>query len=269
MELSPFWFGLYKLVKYLVYPYTWLLLLLALLVLFLLWPQSARRLGRIRLVALASFAVVYVLGSPLIAPQLIGPLEEQYPPFDATSQQHFDAIVVLGGGIYEKGSLRPSSMLNEASLARTVCGVDFFAQGIADRLVMSAGDTTIFGQGPEESVEMKRFAVRLGISPDAILIENHSRTTHENAIETKRLLGEQSILLVTSASHMPRAMAHFVRQGLNATAAPCGYKLTDRSDHFWRGQPFDLLPRADILIISGNAISEHVGMWVYQAAGKL
>ena len=269
MELSPFLFGLYKLAKFLVYPYTWLLLLLGLLVLMVLWPQPARRLGRIRLVVLLSFAMAYLLGSPLIASQLIGPLEEQYPPFDATSRQRFDAIVVLGGGVSEKGSLRPTASLNESSLVRTLCGADLVAQGMAHRLVLSAGDTTIFGHGVEESVEMKQFAVRLGVSPDIILTENHSRTTYENAVETKRVLGEQSILLVTSASHMPRAMAHFRRQGFNVTAAPCGYVLRDRTDHFWRGQPFDLLPRVDILLMSTNAISEHVGMWVYRAVGKL
>ncbi|MDQ6732661.1 MAG: YdcF family protein [Nitrospirota bacterium] len=269
MELSAFWFGLYKLIKYLVYPYTWLFLLLGILVLMVFWPQPARRLGRIRLVVLTSFAVAYLLGSPLIATQLIGPLEEQYPAFDATTRQHFDAIVVLGGGVYEKGSLRPSHALNEHSLVRTLCGVELFDQGIADRLVMSAGDTTIFGYGPEESVEMKQFAVRLGLAPNAILTESRSRTTYESAVETKRLLGDTSILLVTSASHMPRAIAHFRKQGFTATAAPCGYILTDRSDRFWRDQPFDVLPRADVLLVSTNAISEHVGMWVYRAIGKL
>lgn len=269
MELSPFWFGLYKLLKYLVYPYTWLLLLLGFLVVLVFWPQPARCLGRIRLLVLMSFALAYLLGSPLIATQLIGPLEEQYPAFDAKRGEHFGAIVVLGGGVYPQGSLRPSHTLNEYSLLRTVCGVDLFAHGIADRLVMSAGDTTIFGYGPEESVEMKQFAVRLGVAPDAIVTESRSRTTYESAVETKRVLGDASIILVTSASHMPRAMAHFRKQGITATAAPCGYSLTDRSDHFWRDQPFDVLPRADVLLVSTNAISERVGMWVYRAIGKL
>lgn len=269
MELSPFLFALYKLVKYGVYPYTWLLVLLGLLVLLVFWPQPAKRLGRIRVIALITFVVAYSLGSPLIATQLIGPLEEQYPPFDTATRQHFDAIVVLGGGVYETGTLRPRTVLSEFTLVRTLCGVDLFSQGVADQVVMSAGDATILGYGPEESVEMKRFAVRLGLSPEAILTENRSRTTYESAVETKRLLGNKAVLLVTSASHMPRAMAHFRMQGLNATAAPCGYTLKDRSDHFWRGQPFDLLPRADVLVISTNAISERVGMWVYRAIGKL
>ena len=99
MELSPFWFGLYKLAKYAVYPYTWLIVLIGSLTLLLLLPQASKRLGWIRLAALLALLVAGGLGSPLVATQLIGPLEEQYPPFDMSAHQRFDAIVVLGGGV--------------------------------------------------------------------------------------------------------------------------------------------------------------------------
>jgi uncharacterized SAM-binding protein YcdF (DUF218 family) len=269
MEMTPFWFGLYKLAKYVIYPYTWLIALIGTLTLLLFFPQASKRLGWIRLTALLALFVAGGLGSPLVATQLIGPLEERYPPFDANVPQRFDAIVVLGGGVQERGSLRPAHVIGEISLVRTLCGVDLFEHGLADRLVMSAGDASILRPGPEESVEMKRFAIRMGISPEAILTETRSRTTHENAVEIKRLLNDQSLLLVTSTSHMPRAMAHFQAQGLHVTAAPCGYVLTDRSDHFWRDNPFDLIPRTDALMMSGTAISEYVGLWVYRILGKL
>jgi hypothetical protein len=48
MELSPFWFGLYKLAKYAVYPYTWLIVLIGSLTLLLMLPQACKRLGWIQ-----------------------------------------------------------------------------------------------------------------------------------------------------------------------------------------------------------------------------
>ena len=79
---------------------------------------------------------------------------------------------------------------------------------------MSAGDASVLRTGRKTWVEMKRFAVRMGISPEAILTRKPARADHENAVEIKRLLNDQSILLlVTSASHMPRAMAHFSDAG--------------------------------------------------------
>src|SRR3546814_17890120 len=49
-----------------------------------------------------------------------------------------------------------------------------------------------------------------GIPDSAMVLENRSFTTHENALYTTRKLKERHIdqlLLVTSALHMPRAMA--------------------------------------------------------------
>src|SRR5215831_3902418 len=57
-----------------------------------------------------------------------------------------------------------------------------------------------------------RWAERLGIPDRAIVTEENSRTTFENASETKRLLGPASILLVSSASHLPRAVMLFGKQ---------------------------------------------------------
>ncbi len=45
MELSSFLFGLYKLLKYLVYPFTWLCLLLGILTLLAYLPASPQRLA--------------------------------------------------------------------------------------------------------------------------------------------------------------------------------------------------------------------------------
>ena len=116
---------------------------------------------------------------------------------------------------------------------------------------------------------MKRLALRLGVPEDAIVVEDRSRTTYENAVGVKRILGHASILLVTSASHVPRAVGLFRKQGLETTASPCGYLAKDRP---WSGlgiNPFDLLPDVDALSRNTIAITEVVGTIVYWAIGKL
>ena len=85
----------------------------------------------------------------------------------------------------------------------------------------------------------------------------------------KGILGHASILLVTSASHVPRAVGLFRKQGLETTASPCGYLAKDRP---WSGlgiNPFDLLPDVDALSRNTIAITEVVGTIVYWAIGKL
>jgi uncharacterized SAM-binding protein YcdF (DUF218 family) len=269
MELSPFLFGLYKLVKFAVYPFTWVVVLLALVAVLSVLPGSPRRSWWLRYLSASTLLLMFVFGTPLIARMLLGHLEGQYPPFDKSTTERFDAIVVLGGGAVGKGTLRPSDQLAGLSLERTICGADLFAQGVAPRLIVTGGDAMVFGHGPKEAAEMKRLALRLGVPEDAIVLEDRSRTTYENAVGVKRILGQASILLVTSASHVPRAVGLFRKQGLETTASPCGYLAKDRPWSGWDPDPFDLIPEIEALRKSTIAIAEIVGTIVYWAIGKL
>ena len=269
MELSPLFFGLYKLVKFVIYPFTWLFVLLGVLTLLVVGPISPPRLRWIRILAISALFLTFCFGNPIVAATLTGLLEQQASPFESTTAKRFDAIVVLGGGVAGKGTLRPSDELLDLSIKRTICGVDLFVQGFAPRILFSGGDASIIGSGPKEALEMKRLARRLGVPEEAILIEDQSKTTYETALATKRLIGSASILLVTSASHIPRALGLFRKQGLDATPSPCGYTVKNRPGDSWQGNPFDLLPDVGALKKSTTAIAELAGMLVYWMTGKL
>ena len=98
MELTPFLYGLYKLAKYAIYPYTWLVALAG-LILILSWLPSSPGLTRwIRRLALTIFLLIWLLGNPVVASNLLGALEMWHPPKDPTALSRHDAIVVLAGG---------------------------------------------------------------------------------------------------------------------------------------------------------------------------
>jgi uncharacterized SAM-binding protein YcdF (DUF218 family) len=193
MELTPFLFGLYKLVKYGLYPLSWVFLLLGGTTCLLLLPSTPGRLRWARIGAVSSFVVLLLISSPIVAGQLLGSLEDWYPIPSSPPEKRYDAIVVLGGGVLEQGTLRPVTDLTSYSRNRTTCGVDLYQQGFSDKLVLSGGDGLVFRSGPKESLEMTRWAQRLGVPAAAILTEERSRTTYENAVETKRLLGSASL----------------------------------------------------------------------------
>src|SRR2546427_3751505 len=268
MEPSPFLFGLYKLVKFAVYPFTWVVVLLALVAILAALPGSPRRSWWLRYLSASTLLLLLIFGNPLIARTLLGLLEGQYPPFSGPTTRRFDAIVVLSGGAVGKGTLRPSDQLSGLSLERTICGADLFAQGFAPRLVLTGGESTIFGHGPVEAVEMKRLALRLGVPEDAIVLEDQSRTTYQNAVAETGILGQASILLVTPASHLPRPVGLFCKQGPGATASPSGSFAKNRPPPRWE-DPFDLIPDVQALSRTTVAISEIVGTIIYWATGKL
>ena len=270
MELTPFFFGLYKFVKYGLYPLTWVVLLLGMATVLALFPFSPTRLRWVRKLLLCSLLLLVTLSSPLAATPLIGLLESWYLPPQLAPADRFDAIVVLGGGVDEKGSLRPTTEPSSYSRNRTTCGVDLFQQGYAPTLVLTGGDARIFGTGPQEAIEMQRWAIRLGVPESATRIDTEARNTYENATGTKRLIGSASILLVSSASHLPRAVPVFTKQGFRVTPAPCDYASQNLPRENWDNiDPFDVLPNDTSLQQTREVVSEVAGIVIYWLAGKL
>jgi uncharacterized SAM-binding protein YcdF (DUF218 family) len=270
MELSPVLFTIYKLLKYLLYPLSWIMGLAMLTLILALLPVSLRRLRWIRLLAASSMILIILVATPIPGRTLIAILEGWYPPFQSTSASKYDAIVVLAGGVYSKGSLRPQNDLADYSRQRTTCGADLFLQGLAPKLLLVGGHADIFREGPTESLEMRRWALRLGVVGSAIQIEQRSRNTYENAVNAKQLLGKGSILLVTSALHLPRSVALFEKEGFSVTPVPCGYEAKDRPgkafDHL---DLVDFLPSVHALSVSTHAVDEFAGLLVYWIAGTL
>jgi uncharacterized SAM-binding protein YcdF (DUF218 family) len=262
--MSPFFYAAYKIVKIAVYPLSWILVLLA-LALFGLW-RDRRRLLQSCLVA--ALVLTYGLSLPPTARMLAGTLEHRYPAPARIDRlpaaPGYDAVVVLAGGVSRRGGLRPEDRLKPESLERLLCGRSLMAQGLAPVLVLSGGNADPFADQTPEAEIMARTLRTFGPSPGTVETELRSRTTYENAVETKKLLGSRTrIALVTSAMHMPRAMALFRHQGFASTAFPCGYLAGPRESGI-----NEYLPNIQNLHDSTRAINEWVGLWLYALAGK-
>ncbi|MDO8357474.1 MAG: YdcF family protein [Nitrospirota bacterium] len=270
MELTPFFFGLYKFVKYGLYPLTWVVLLLGAATVLALFPFSPTRLRWVRRLAITSLLLLVTISNPLVAASLMGSLESWYQPAHLSPSDRFDAIVVLGGGVNEKGSLRPAAEPTSYSRNRTTCGVDLFQQGHAPTVVLTGGDARVFGTGPKEAVEMQRWAVRLGVPESATMVDTDARNTYENATGTKRLIGPASILLVSSAGHLPRAVPVFTKQGFRVTPAPCDYASQDLPQESWKDiDLFDFMPSDGAIQHNREVVTELAGIVIYWLAGKL
>ncbi|MEE9274763.1 MAG: YdcF family protein, partial [bacterium] len=109
----------------------------------------------------------------------------------------------------------------EVSIRRTVRAAQLYHEGRAPLLLFSTGGTTYAHLS--EAAAMARFARSLGVPPKAILLEEKSRNTEENARFTAALLRERGIariLLVTDPIHMRRARDSFRAQGIGVDIAP-------------------------------------------------
>ncbi|GAB4379295.1 MAG: hypothetical protein Kow0075_09780 [Salibacteraceae bacterium] len=180
---------------------------------------------------------------------------------------HHEIGVVLGGYATLDTLSEVVTFRNTAD--RFIKGVHLLQSGKVDRLVLSGGSGYLSAPELRESVFVRQFADGLCKSEN-IYIEPISRNTYQNALRTKMLLDSlglltSSVVLITSAFHMPRAQACFEKQGIEVTPYPTDVMHGER---YWHPE-FVLLPKASALAHWKVLIHEWVGYLSYLMAGYL
>jgi uncharacterized SAM-binding protein YcdF (DUF218 family) len=98
-------------------------------------------------------------------------------------------------------------------------------------------------------------------------VENGSRSTHENALETRKLLerrGIRDVILVTKASHMLRAVRSFQKQGIRVTPSACHHLATQ-----FPSSVVDWLPDPGSASSCVSAAHEWLGLAWYWLQGRI
>lgn len=266
-------FYLSKFLPLFVYP---LGMACVLLTLALLVRRSSQ--WQTRLIAV-TLALLWLGGNRLVAMTLARSLEWRYAPAPdaASTLPHADAIVVLGGATRTPGYPRPTAEVNEAG-DRLLYAAWLYNQGAAPVIVLSGGAAPWSGpQGISEAEVMAGLLQRLGVPETALWLETTSWNTYENAGASLDLLkahNVESIILVTSAIHMPRAYATFACPEIDVTPAPTDFWVSQAEwDYYTQPtlsiQLMNLLPSAQDLLLTTQAIKEYIGMVVYSVRGWL
>jgi uncharacterized SAM-binding protein YcdF (DUF218 family) len=133
-------------------------------------------------------------------------------------------------------------------------------------IFITGGTIKWLGSKTPEADSISRLLQEWGVPAHAIILKPGSLNTYRNALSTKRLSdkrGLKSILLVTSAMHMLRALATFRSAGINAIPSPTDNGVVDREEF----TVIDFLPDAGALANTTQAIKEHMGLVVYRWRG--
>ncbi|MFM5139569.1 envelope biogenesis factor ElyC [Aeromonas rivipollensis] len=239
-------------------PFSLSLLVLALL---LLWFTRFQRTGK--LLATLSLVIVALMGMRPISYELARSLEQTYPPLEVSLHPDIEAIVVLGNGHVSDPAVPERSWQNNIALARTLEGVRLAEAYPNAQLVFSgavAGD-------PLSNAEVNaRMAASLGIDRSRMTLFENNKDTHDEAVSIARLLKGKRVALVSSATHLPRAMALYQGQGLDAVPAPTDYTAKQSQ----QPQPlYTYLPKGRYLMYSEAAIHEWIGVWWARLRGQV
>lgn len=178
----------------------------------LLWWRSRHRAAALWLV-LAALGWTALVGWLPLPEALLRGLESRHPAPAAVAAgqlQAYTGVVVLGG-----------------SQERLSASVALMRQHPPLRLLFTGGDGKWWASGPTEADQAEAFFKRMGVSAGRLAYERASRTTNENAVLGAAVPGidiTQPWLLLTSARHMPRAMAIFQAAGWRVAPCPVDYR---------------------------------------------
>jgi len=163
-------------------------------------------------------------------------------------------IMVLGGGHNPDQWLPPTNRLSSRALGRLTEGIRLHNQ-IPGSLLIFSGWSSSGGQSVAEVMGLA--AIDLGVDENHIRLLTRPNNTCREAQEYYRHFGSGSpLILVTSATHMPRAMQLFRQTGLDPFPAPANHQLKYHPD---RRRYFHGLNPANISRLQGG-IKEYVGM---------
>jgi len=176
-------------------------------------PRSPAR----RAAAAVTIAAILALGFPLTQMVLYGKTDYRAMverPGKAGGPSQADAIVVFGARAYADGRC------SDALADRVRTAARLYEQGLAPRVIMSGGP----GDGDVHETEaMRRYAVDLGVPPDAILVDERGLNTAATVANTAEMfdtLGVQRALAVSHFYHLPRIKLTYRRAGCHVLTVP-------------------------------------------------
>jgi uncharacterized SAM-binding protein YcdF (DUF218 family) len=253
-------FGLKKFLGFVLMPLPLTLLLLTAGSLLLCTRRRRTGLGLMLIATL----LLLLAANKTVSRAALRPLEFRYPPVpEFTSGQPIRSdlaacryVVVLGGGNGNTPGRPALSQLSQSALGRVTEGVRLL-RNLPDTRLLVTGPAD--GNAPSHATMLARAAISLGIAPDRIERLEHGRDTEEEAEAVRRTAGDAPVAVVTSAWHLPRAMALFRSAGVTAVGCPADFQTSDDGERRWG----DLLWDVESLERSTWAWRERLGyLWI-------
>jgi uncharacterized SAM-binding protein YcdF (DUF218 family) len=211
----PMFFILSKLLIYVLNPVTWIFILF---IAGFIVKDPKRKMRFF----LGSFAVLIIFSNPFLLNQFAKRWD--VPPQHLPDSGKYSCAILLGGFAgedYKEGGYFTGGA------DRFIQSVKLKVEGKVSHILMSGGSANLIDTKFREADFVISQLKALNIPDSAILLENQSRNTLENAEYSKKLLDSLHLpppyLLVTSGYHMPRALYIYKKKGLNVIPFPCNY----------------------------------------------
>jgi uncharacterized SAM-binding protein YcdF (DUF218 family) len=201
-------------------------------------------------------AIYMAFATPLGGNALLRPLEtaarEAATRCRAEGRTPGTAVVLAGGIDVGATTAADYQFLSESSLRRTFAAARWAQADSSRHLLLSGG----YGEVPE-ALLMARLLADLGVAATRISLDSESTNTSQsghNIAEQLRRVQVDRVLVITSADHMPRALAELHSRGILTCALPVDYRYVAPI------LPGHLVPQLTALSKSTRALHEYFSL---------
>ncbi len=218
-----------------------------------------------RRIAIGAFVGLAVCGFTPLGTMLLRPLEDRFPPWTPTANPP-TGIIILGGTTKAEISAYRGHPVSDIGVDRLIAAAMLARRYPTARVIFSGGSADLPGPGSVREVDSAlQILTQLGIATSRVEFEDRSRNTVENAAFSKSLAkpkqGEHWVL-VTSAFHMPRAIALFRKEGFAVEPAPTGWFTGGKLSLI------DIGNFASSILLVHIATREWIGLAAYRILGR-
>lgn len=142
---------------------------------------------------------------------------------DSNKIKSAEYIIILGGGYSDDANMPASSQLSLSSTARLVEGMRLKKINPSAKIIFSGG--TQFNENNTQANLLYNAYLSLVNDTGKNILSEQAHNTKSEADEAYKLIGKKKLILVTTASHMPRSVYLFNKMGCNVIAAPCDFTV--------------------------------------------
>lgn len=225
------------------------------------WVVISVRRRRMRelLPASASWLLLTLASCTPLPGRLLASLETTFPVVSVTDLETADVIVCLGGGASPSRS-EPAGFHLRGAADRLATALLLARHGKAPALVLGGGGYVVDGAWRSEAETVADRLRDIGWSAPEILSLGLCANTREEALKVRQLArdrGWKRVHLVSSAYHLPRAVAAFRQMGLEIHPVPCNFQTSATMGHSsrWLGPPT-------------TASLDQLDLWLHEILGR-
>jgi len=228
-------------------PFSLLLLFIGLLFLFFSQRQNIAKIF-----TLSGFVILFIFSLLPTAFQLIKPIERQYPPL-IDAQQTLDYILVLGSSGVHDQSLPITGQLSATAMSRFSEALRLYYANPNAKIVLSGSG---FGDSKSHAQLLQDLATVFDIPKNRMIRLDKTKDTAQEALLMSEIIKGKRAALVTSATHMPRAMQLFKQYQSQPIPAPAMYLAKQPHNSL---PAYAYIPSAYQLYKSELALHEYLG----------